>query len=471
MTTTRPVIVFLGPTMPPALAAAQLPALYLPPCRMGDIYQAVRDLDPAAIGIVDGYFESTPAVWHKEIMYALSRGIPVWGASSMGALRAAELAPFGMQGVGAIFDDFASGRLTDDDEVAVVHGAAQDGYRLLSDPMVNLRHGLAAAERAGILTATARRTAVAALKSVYYPDRAWSLLWDDGIPHGLTPQQQQALRRFVEAGDFDLKRADARLLLGKLADWLADGCPPHQPDFELEPTIFWDHMRDLCDQAAAVTADSIASNGRMLEHLRIAYPDRDRVLRDALADRLIAREADRAGLPEPDDRTALRRFRQDRGLTTAAALAGWMKANGVTDQDCLRLARAEAQARMLARRAMPDVLKRIPDVLRRTGEFPALRAEADQVARTLEHMGIGEAGIDHVPDVGAVLDWYQARQGAVHQPLDHHIAELGFGNRAQFTRALVASYLAAKSAANDAANDAANATANDREAACDQTRH
>ena len=38
------------------------------------------------IAIIDGYFERMAAVWHKEILVALERGIAVWGAASMGAL-------------------------------------------------------------------------------------------------------------------------------------------------------------------------------------------------------------------------------------------------------------------------------------------------------------------------------------------------------------------------------------------------
>ena len=62
---------------------------------------AVRD-GATAIGLVDGYFGGAAAVWHKEILYALSLGVRVLGASSMGALRAAECAAYGMEPVGEI---------------------------------------------------------------------------------------------------------------------------------------------------------------------------------------------------------------------------------------------------------------------------------------------------------------------------------------------------------------------------------
>ena len=96
-------VVFLGPTLPHAAAADLLTATYLPPARQGDIYRAVRALRPVAVGLVDGRFLDTGTVWHREILWALSEGVHVFGAASMGALRAAELAPFGMRGIGQVF--------------------------------------------------------------------------------------------------------------------------------------------------------------------------------------------------------------------------------------------------------------------------------------------------------------------------------------------------------------------------------
>ena len=44
-----------------------------------------------------------------------------------------------MIGVGAIYRDYAAGRLVADDEVAVAHLPAERGYRATSDALVNLR--------------------------------------------------------------------------------------------------------------------------------------------------------------------------------------------------------------------------------------------------------------------------------------------------------------------------------------------
>ncbi len=150
--------VFLGPSLPVEEARGILDAVYLPPVAQGDVLRVLARR-PDVIGFVDGYFDKVPSVWHKEILLALSRGVRVLGASSMGALRAAELADFGMEGVGTIYEWFRSGRLEDDDEVAIVHGPAEEGYVELSDAMVNVRDVCAASAAGGAVPAAVARPA------------------------------------------------------------------------------------------------------------------------------------------------------------------------------------------------------------------------------------------------------------------------------------------------------------------------
>ena len=105
--------------------------------KQGDVYEAALGR-PAIIGIIDGYFEVTPTVWHKEILWAMAQGIHVYGSASIGALRAAELHTFGMVGIGRIFEAYRDGILTDDDEVAVLHGPEELGYPVVTEAMVNI---------------------------------------------------------------------------------------------------------------------------------------------------------------------------------------------------------------------------------------------------------------------------------------------------------------------------------------------
>jgi hypothetical protein len=208
-------LVYVGPTLPAGEVRARLPgATVLPPAAVGDILRASRNRRIARIALVDGYFERMAAVWHKEILVALERGIAVYGASSMGALRAAELAPFGMIGVGTIYRDFARGILLADDEVAVAHLPAEYDYRATSDALVSLRHGLGLARAAGVVSAVVHDRLVELARARFYRERSWAQLVADARAAGAAPRAMiDALAAWPKP---DRKADDARLLLRRL---------------------------------------------------------------------------------------------------------------------------------------------------------------------------------------------------------------------------------------------------------------
>lgn len=236
--------IFLGPSLELGDAEAVLEAVYLPPAGQGDIYRAVQDHAPDAIGLIDGYFEQVPAVWHKEILFALQAGVRVYGASSMGALRAAELAPFGMIGVGRIFEAYRTGRFApfdepfeDDDEVAIAHGPPELGY-VASDAMVDIRATLDAAEQADVIDRNCRDGLAKIGKNLFYKDRSLDKLIQ--IAHTME-EFGPSLSRFeswLAGGRVSQKRQDAISLLETLKRD-ADK-EPDIPAFRLEMTSVWD---------------------------------------------------------------------------------------------------------------------------------------------------------------------------------------------------------------------------------------
>ncbi|MDG5493950.1 TfuA-like protein [Niveispirillum sp. BGYR6] len=237
----HPVIVFLGPTLASSHARRVLEADYRGPVAQGDVLRAVMER-PAAIAIIDGYFANVPSVWHKEILYALSQGIPVLGAASMGALRAAELHPFGMQGVGAIFQAYVDGRLEDDDEVAVTHGPAELGYPLLSEAMVNIRRTLSDAMAAEVLTSHDRSHLQRIAKDLPYQDRSYGRLLRDAVDEGLDAGAMEHFRGWLAHGRADQKREDALALLSFLGQGLHEGSLKVQPGFAFEHTFMWEKV-------------------------------------------------------------------------------------------------------------------------------------------------------------------------------------------------------------------------------------
>src|SRR5450830_1156572 len=207
--------VFLGPSLELNEASAIVPgATFLPPAGLGDVYALAKRKDVRAICLIDGRFQTTPAVWHKEILFALSVGIAVYGAASMGALRAAEMASLGMRGVGRVFERYASGALQDDDEVAVLHGPAELGYPPFSLAMVSLRYGSERAQQEGLVDAVMAAAICARIKDLHFTLRSRASV--ERIVMEMAPAPA-ALIDFVTSPECDLKRHDARELLHFLA--------------------------------------------------------------------------------------------------------------------------------------------------------------------------------------------------------------------------------------------------------------
>ena len=119
-------VIFTGPSLHPAEAAKLLDATYLPPIKRGDLEPLIASR-PRAVGIVDGEFYQSLAVTPKEVLALLEAGVAVYGGASMGALRAVEMEPYGMIGVGSVFRLFRAGVLDADDEVALTY--SNETYR------------------------------------------------------------------------------------------------------------------------------------------------------------------------------------------------------------------------------------------------------------------------------------------------------------------------------------------------------
>ncbi|MDQ0563592.1 hypothetical protein QO004_005407 [Rhizobium mesoamericanum] len=168
-----PILVFLGPTLRLTEAKAALDAIYLQPVAQGDILLAAHAFHPKAMVIIDGQFEDRPSVRHKEILWALAQGIVVIGAASMGALRAAELAPYGMIGVGLIFRWYRRWMLAPDDAVAVQSGPAELGFPPVTDALIDLQKTFSHLMRQGHVSAAQRDRLTAAARRTNFRDRSF----------------------------------------------------------------------------------------------------------------------------------------------------------------------------------------------------------------------------------------------------------------------------------------------------------
>lgn len=189
---------------------------------MGDVYRLVAS-GVRIIVLIDGVFHGAAAIWHRELLEAMDHGICVIGASSMGALRAAELHSLGMVGVGEIFEWYRDGVIDGDDEVALLHSDADDGYRLLSQPLVDTRHRLMTAVQRGGLTPEQARDAIAHVKKVPFMWRTHGELLASEVVARWPEDERRCLRSALDDADLDLKARDAERALEHASARLARG--------------------------------------------------------------------------------------------------------------------------------------------------------------------------------------------------------------------------------------------------------
>jgi len=236
---------FAGPTLYQEKIAS--PIECFGPAAMGAVFRAVES-GFRRIGIVDGYFGNMPSVWHKEILFAIDQGVEVVGAASMGALRAAELSDFGMIGIGRIYRLYRSGRMNDDDEVAVIHAPRYLAFQPLSLAMVNIRYTLRRLVRHGAIGAALSANISHRMKLRHFSRRTSSELHQSltEIATNTDVNPDRILEQFI-AEYVDAKRLDAVALV----DYLVNQVPlPERPrEWTFPVTAHWrrQFQQDLAD--------------------------------------------------------------------------------------------------------------------------------------------------------------------------------------------------------------------------------
>jgi hypothetical protein len=210
------IIVFLGPSLEQSAAEKILQAEYRPPAKRGDLLAAARD-GATIIGLIDGVFHQESAVAHREILAAIKHGIQVIGASSMGALRAAEMDALGMVGIGAIYRMYKSGELESDDEVALVFDPSSG--LALSEPLINIRFTLKLARDTGIIDPDAYDALLVSARSLFYPKRTYRAIVS-GSGDVIDAKTRERFLSWVTSGACDQKREDAVAALEYIRDSL-----------------------------------------------------------------------------------------------------------------------------------------------------------------------------------------------------------------------------------------------------------
>jgi hypothetical protein len=436
----KPVVVFVGPTLSEDEARAVLDAQYLPPAAHGDVLRAALRR-PRVIAIVDGVFERTPAVWHKEILFALSEGIQVYGAASMGALRAAELDRFGMRGVGDVYRAYADGVLEDDDEVAVAHADAEHGFCALSDSMVDVRATLETAVADGVVEELTAAAIVARVKATFYAERVLLAALDR------EDEEHERLRGWLPERWVRRKRDDALALLRTIESDLAAGLEPFRPTWTLQRTRYWEDARRTVELAGwrtpppAPTFSADEELEAVLDEVRLDPDSYGQLLERSLLTALARHAAAAAGVDASSwaHQTALDEERRRRGLLEPEDLGAWLEERGLSQAELPAVARRLAVLRWARDAHRDSVAGEMALTVRSEDLYADLAARAARKREVLA--SLPTSGATRIDDNEVVAWYFRDRLGQqVPAALDAWASAHGWRRVADLLRALRAEW-------------------------------
>jgi hypothetical protein len=253
-------VLFVGPTLHDLVDDGRLSfapdVRCLPPAAQGDIARAVRN-GATVIGLVDGRYEDVAAPWHKEILYAIEQGVTVLGGASLGALRADECAPFGMIGIGEIFERYLSGEFVDDSDVAQCHAPDELGNAPMTEALVNVEATIRKAETVGDVDADEARGLLAIARAMFFKELCFERL--AAARHDEDKAAKDLLDRLLR-NRVDVKRRDALELVATMSA-LPDAVECRARAWRLARPAIWRRFIDrLLDEPLPPPANRLAAS-------------------------------------------------------------------------------------------------------------------------------------------------------------------------------------------------------------------
>ena len=432
--------VFAGPSLPASDRHEIAELHYLPPVAQGDLLPLIEQ-GTKVIGIIDGFFEAVPSVLHKEILYAISRGVIVVGGASMGALRAAELSQFGMIGIGPIYEAYAQGRIEDDDEVAVLHGPAEMNYLALSDAMVDIRSTLEAAARAAVINELECAQLAALAKKRHYRERRFDQMLRDSQENDELRSCIAGLEEWLPKGRIPQKQRDAQAVLQEVRRQHEFG-----QSVEVDWHLQWTDAFDLAVHDASLKRKSVSEIGRgVIDELKLRPKDfeqvRDRALLRGLANKRPHSLNTRSGLNQEETLFAI--F-AEHGLLTAADQRAWLEKQQIDEASISRL--VEEHRRLIDMRENPPdwFWPEVISELRLSGAYADLAERAEQKrAVQATRAPILETTPAHSVLKASLIERFLQDHGGKRALIDQEkaIRQLGFADRAELGRFLLNNHL------------------------------
>jgi hypothetical protein len=432
------IIIFSGPTITKQEGLKVIKADFRPPAKQGDVYAAALE-KPKAILIIDGVFESQPAVWHKEILFAMFSGIHVYGSSSMGALRAAELAPFGMVGLGKVFSDYNNATLEDDDEVALIHGPSEMNFLAISEPMVNIRETLGYAESKGVITSKECWRLIEYSKNLWYPERNYRSI-KQFINNEMLLENPGEVCEFIDNHSVNIKKEDAIAALNHLSTHShAIFSTPKKVDFNFEITDSWLALVSQVNESREMLSNHISYDALKLElKIQGKYFDlKERAITRCLMtkkmkeDGFVVTEVTR-------NRALIELARKQKCVTPSSIdfdqLSVWMRNQQVSADEFDSLVSVQASMQWLDDMDI-DISHEMVELLKLDGEFQKYQSLINNKS------ALASDPIDSVSDE-TLWSWFFSERIAMDMPkdIDRYAIYSGFENAKQLREVVKSEY-------------------------------
>jgi len=455
-------LVFVGPTVSREEILHAVPDVAVevfPPIAAGDLLRL--DLAPGdLVAIIDGFYLQHEAVRHKEILSLLDAGVHVWGAASMGALRAAELEIFGMTGFGRVFEAYKQGDIVGDDEVAVLHAPEEMAYRNLTEALVNIRHCCQRAVESGVISVSERELIVEGAQALPFYERTYHRVLERGIELGVSTTSAEGLLRLVRNEHLDVKRDDARKLVRAIR---TGPVQPARCDIPWNETVYLRDWKMYWHGAQTLRGDYWLSELDVLiagQLFLTCYPAlHRRILLKKLA--AIAEQAlgeysphplypearrkgevpathvspDASGLQEHAQTELVARYLSDQygfclDKSLPEAVDRWLHPEERVATVAQQLARVAVRLWVEPRSA--DWRNDVLQALKASSTFQSLVPVADQ-AKLLQARLQHEKHFDisKIPE-GRVMDWFMQRWGATRENMELLLRDRGFKNARHF---------------------------------------
>ncbi len=425
------VIVFAGPTIDANGVTDILQAHVLPPVKQGDVYRAVSN-GPKAIGIIDGYFEGVPSVWHKEILWAMEQGVAVFGSASMGALRAAELADFGMVGVGWIYESYKDGRIKDDDEVAVLHSPAELGFKPLSEPMVSIRATVQRALDERVLDEIGADQIMSFAKRLHYHHRTWPAIEAEFVSNSKISD----FLDWMPNGKVDAKREDALKMLSRMAEYLSEERPRVESPQKMERTLVWKGLVRRVE-AGADTETQKYVNRDVLNELRLD-PKLYSEVCDRAAFRMLVQSGGLSDTARPETEQLRRQMalhRQKLGLKRRRDLIEWLQENDLDEAGYEDLLSSSHHMESVISDNGTELETQVLAELKWSGDYARLNERAKAKAKFFDNAQASAAGFAAKDRLNVLMWYFESSLGtSMPEDLQAYAQSLGLAEREDFCK-------------------------------------